>query len=780
MELELLKKFYVNNISMWNPNTNYLTYLKHFEKILNFCIENKTYKLTYQKWLNLLNTDNGASKIGGETHNICHGLNIIESTYKYGNVSNPEGIIISIPRELLYQYIIDGKQIGAESWKIIQNRYFKFLNNNNIFQLDGLSHIQRVCLNLFVCYLLDSGKMKIDEIDSYIKFAKESGEAIDDKISEVYNYDVCKDGANILEKLEISSNGQELRNSGKFIKSIMNSLDENNNSETNYNISHFVISIKDYSTVHKIFFDKYGYMYWGEGIEKKYNVGDIFYLYFSSDNGTQYSRIKKKAIITDIGIPKEKLEEEKYYEKLGLENDSKTNYYVKVKLIGDANSSELSFKNLNDKFGFKVPELGSSIIQREDLIEYIENHFDGNTIEKEVLTEETLGIILKEYYESDQWNKIDGIMLFGIRYGDYIVEKNLNRGRIIEVSGIGESYISELNKAISIRDFVTFLPKINEPDIDLSSIERKKGGFNSIYYGIPGCGKSYIANTEANSLTNNSDLIVRTTFYPDYTNSDFVGQIIPKIDDDDKNSVLYDIQGGPFTDALVMAIDNPSSYVCLIIEEINRGNAAAIFGDLFQLLDRNGNGESEYYIKNYTISKYLEKHCTNRSYNFYNISIPSNLILIGTMNTSDQNVFTLDTAFKRRWNMKHISNDIENSKYANKIIPILNITWKDFVNDINYLITHNEDDLGINGEDKQLGAYFISGQEWNKMSDLIKTDNVEEAAKIFAEKILSYIWEDVAKLDKKSMFKKDYKIFDDVVKDFLKDGDVLEINTGRE
>ena len=150
------------------------------------------------------------------------------------------------------------------------------------------------------------------------------------------------------------------------------------------------------------------------------------------------------------------------------------------------------------------------------------------------------------------------------------------------------------------------------------------------------------------------------------------------------------------------------------------------------------------------------------------------------MNTSDQNVFTLDTAFKRRWNMKHISNDIENSKYANQIIPILNITWKDFVNDINYLITHNEDDLGINGEDKQLGAYFISGQEWNKMSDLIKTDNVEEAAKIFAEKILSYIWEDVAKLDKKSMFKKDYKIFDDVVKDFLKDGDVLEINTGRE
>ena len=150
------------------------------------------------------------------------------------------------------------------------------------------------------------------------------------------------------------------------------------------------------------------------------------------------------------------------------------------------------------------------------------------------------------------------------------------------------------------------------------------------------------------------------------------------------------------------------------------------------------------------------------------------------MNTSDQNVFTLDTAFKRRWNMKHIINDIDNSKYADMIIPILNVSWKDFVKEINYLITHNDVDLGINGEDKQLGSYFISGQEWGKMDTLIKTNNSEEAARIFAEKILSYIWEDVAKIDKKSIFKKDYKTFDDVVKDFLIDGDVFDINLERE
>ena len=778
MELELLKKFYANNISMWNPNTNYLTYLKHFEKILNYCIENNTYKLTYQKWLDLLNTDSGASKIGAETHNICHGLNIIDSTYKYGNVSNPDGIIITIPRDLLYQYIIDGKQIGTESWKIIQTRYFKFLNNNNIFKLDGLSHVQRLCLNLYVCYLLDSGKMKINDINSYIKFAKDSGENVDDKITKVYNYDVCKDGANILEKLEISSKGQGLKNSDKFIKAILLSLDEKEESQMNNGCSHFVVSIKDYSTVHKQYFDKYGYMYWEEGLEKKYHIGDIFYLYFSSDNGLQYSRIKMKAIVTDISIPKETLDEEKYYENLGQTNLSNSKYYIKVKLIGDTDSPDLSFKNLNDKFEFKAPEIGSSIIQSSDLISYIDSYFVPEEKEEEVLTEESLAIILKEYYNSDQWNNIDGIMLFGIQYGDYIVTKNLNRRKIVELSGIGESYIAELNKAISLRNYVLLNSK--KQYVDMSEIKTISGGFNSIYYGIPGCGKSYIANNEALEITKNEDLIVRTTFYPDYTNSDFVGQIIPKIDDNDKNSVLYDIQGGPFTDAMVKAIDNPSNYVCLIIEEINRGNAAAIFGDLFQLLDRKDDGSSEYNIRNYTISKYLEKHCINKSYDFEKIVIPSNLILIGTMNTSDQNVFTLDTAFKRRWKMNHISNDIEKSKYANKKIPILDVSWKDFVNEINYLITHNEDNLGINGEDKQLGAYFISGQEWNQMDELIKADNSKDAAKIFAEKILSYIWEDVAKLDKKSMFKKDYKVFDEVVKDFLIDGDVLDINIGRE
>lgn len=569
---------------------------------------------------------------------------------------------------------------------------------------------------------------------------------------------------------------KDLENNDEKYIAYLISQPENEKLDVNY----YVVSIKDYSTVHKKYFDKYGYMYWEEGLEKKYNIGDIIYLYFSSDNGKEYSKIKMKAIVNDINVSKSVLEHEKYYENVGESNESTSDYFIKVKIVGNTNSEELSYKYLNEKFGFTVPQLGSSKLSREDLITFVENHFTNFNDEEKFLSEEVLGKILKEYYESNKWNKIAGIMLFGIQYGDYIISKNLNRNKIVDISGIGESYLAELNKGISLKDFVSYNKKTTIDNFDFSSITRKEGAFNIIYYGIPGCGKSFIANQEALKLTNNENMIVRTTFYPDYTNSDFIGQIIPKIDENDKNSVLYDIQGGPFTDALVMAIDNPSNYVCLIIEEINRGNAAAIFGDLFQLLDRKDNGISEYNIKNYTISKYLEKHCINKAYNFEKIVIPSNLILIGTMNTSDQNVFTLDTAFKRRWKMRHITNDIEKSKYANQEIPMLGMKWKDFVNEINHLITDNETDLGINGEDKQLGAYFISGQEWNNMNELIKTNDSKEAARIFAEKVLSYIWEDVAKLDKKSMFKKDYKTFDDVVTDFLNNENVLDINVGRE
>ena len=207
----------------------------------------------------------------------------------------------------------------------------------------------------------------------------------------------------------------------------------------------------------------------------------------------------------------------------------------------------------------------------------------------------------------------------------------------------------------------------------------------------------------------------------------------------------------------------------MIIEEINRGNAAAIFGDMFQLLDRK-NGSSEYPVKNYIISTFLHKSIDNKysvDYDLDNIRIPSNLILIGTMNTSDQNVFTLDTAFKRRWKMEYIKNDIFNSKYADYKIPMSDVTWAEFVKEINDYIT-GENGLDINGEDKQIGAYFISSNEWD---DIKTTSDPKEAAKIFAEKVLSYIWDDVAKINRDSWFDSNkYRTLDSLVTSFSEKG----------
>lgn len=266
----------------------------------------------------------------------------------------------------------------------------------------------------------------------------------------------------------------------------------------------------------------------------------------------------------------------------------------------------------------------------------------------------------------------------------------------------------------------------------VDDIDRINNGFNKIYYGVPGCGKSY---TVDKVFSENEYKIFRTTFHPEYTNSDFVGQIIPEVKD---NKVEYNFHPGPFTLALKYSLENKNEKVCLVIEEINRGNASSIFGDIFQLLDRDFNGKSKYKIYNGPILDYLQEN----NIEMENIYIPSNMWIIATMNTSDQNVFTLDTAFKRRWKMEYIKNVFENDdNYSKKLrttkIPKTDITWERFVTNINEKIA--DDDSIINSEDKQLGMYFVTIEE-------VKNE------KEFAEKILSYLWDDVAKINSEDWF----------------------------
>ncbi len=303
----------------------------------------------------------------------------------------------------------------------------------------------------------------------------------------------------------------------------------------------------------------------------------------------------------------------------------------------------------------------------------------------------------------------------------------------------------------------------------LHNDDKVKGGYNKIYYGTPGCGKSfYVDNVVLKDYE--KEYITRTTFYLDYTNTDFVGQILPKVKSD--KSVEYEFVPGPFSIALLKALKNPNDKHALVIEELNRGNAASIFGDIFQLLDRDLDGRSRYGIYNNNLQTFLSNEL---KIEVSEVKIPSNLSIFATMNTSDQNVFTLDTAFKRRWKFEKLGNNFDDYKklygeehpFKDDIIPGMLETWKDFVETINEAIL-NEADI-TKSEDKQLGIFFVD------KNGLVEKGTVaphnKEKVKEFAYKIFEYLWDDVLKYCRENWFGKEIKSLDDLIKEYIEKSD---------
>ncbi|WRE02195.1 McrB family protein [Helicobacter pylori] len=283
---------------------------------------------------------------------------------------------------------------------------------------------------------------------------------------------------------------------------------------------------------------------------------------------------------------------------------------------------------------------------------------------------------------------------------------------------------------------------------------RIDGGKNIILYGVPGSGKSY---TLQRDYYNDNSVVEKIVFHPDYSYSDFVGQIMPSVDD--SGIVSYKFNPGPFTNILKKAYHNPQTKHVLVIDEINRGNAPAIFGEIFQLLDRLKHdkdgfkkGSSEYAINNMDIANIVHSD-KNAS-----IRIPSNLWIIATMNTSDQNVFTLDTAFQRRFSMQLIENSFENVDDDFKNMKILDteITWQKFCTTINEKIAQNNEGLS-SMEDKRFGVYFVN------VDDLKSKEN-------FAHKVIKYLWDDVFKFDRNIIFDTTkFNTLEAVVKNFTKE-----------
>ena len=270
------------------------------------------------------------------------------------------------------------------------------------------------------------------------------------------------------------------------------------------------------------------------------------------------------------------------------------------------------------------------------------------------------------------------------------------------------------------------------------------GADNILLYGVPGCGKSYTIKTE---YCDDDDHMERAVFHPDYTYSDFVGQILPRVDE---GHIEYRFEPGPFTRILKKAVETPDESFYLVVEEINRGNAPAIFGDIFQLLDRDESGCSEYGVSNENISNYVYGDATTK------IKILGNLFVLATMNTSDQNVFTLDTAFKRRWTMRMIENNIDACEYAGHQICAWGITWGTFARTINQKITELGEN-NLSNEDNRLGAYFVREADLND-------------AERFGEKILMYLWNDAFKFDHDKVFKAEYRTLDELIAGFVRVG----------
>lgn len=272
-------------------------------------------------------------------------------------------------------------------------------------------------------------------------------------------------------------------------------------------------------------------------------------------------------------------------------------------------------------------------------------------------------------------------------------------------------------------------------------------GFNKIFYGIPGSGKSYHVDNVILANADKTHNVFRTTFYLDYSNTDFIGQVLPYVKG---KEITYKYTPGPFTKALERALLTPDENIYLVIEEINRGNAAAIFGDIFQLLDRK-NGVSEYPISNSFIENYFEQEKEKGKeipYETGNLVIPSNLFIIGTMNTSDQNVFPLDTAFKRRWQMERITPDWDKCDFADKYIEGTEITWRNFANNVNNMMEQQSTN-GITLEDKQLGPWFA---DESMFCDDPLANKCNVSLNRFIDKVIDYIWNDVSKFSRELWF----------------------------
>lgn len=383
---------------------------------------------------------------------------------------------------------------------------------------------------------------------------------------------------------------------------------------------------------------------------------------------------------------------------------------------------------------------------------YVNEIIENSSIKLTKIFETNFGVLInnfnkKEYLINNHFIKIDfntyttflENLLNNLHNNFEIPSNNIN----YEISCENNRYTQKIKEDIDNSD----LKKVDYNMHFISNLKR-----NIIYFGAPGTGKSYTLNKEKEKLISEGGSYERVTFYPDYSYSKFVGTYKPTpfIDSDGNENITYKYVPGPFMRTLVKALKDPHNPHLLIIEEINRANIAAVFGEVFQLLDRDENNISEYSISTSKEARdYLSESLNVEIDSCSEIKIPSNMFIWATMNSADQGVFPMDTAFKRRWNFEYISIDSGEDGIKDKMVTLgkgkneHTIEWNSLRKAINEELLRYK----LN-EDKLIGPYFIS----KKVIPEGNTINAEDFIAVFKNKVLMYLFDDAVRHKRNTLF----------------------------
>ena len=307
---------------------------------------------------------------------------------------------------------------------------------------------------------------------------------------------------------------------------------------------------------------------------------------------------------------------------------------------------------------------------------------------------------------------------------------------------------------------------------------------NKIIYGAPGTGKSFELREQAKAIGFTDNNTIRITFHPNYSYQQFVGAYKPtpiyksSAESDsyfgsdritrlnepaNKEPIIdYSFVPGPLLNLLVKALLDPSNNYLLIIEEINRAPVSSVFGDVFQLLDRDDDGQSEYHIE---FNVDASNHLSSLGITERKVKFPKNLFIWATMNSADQGVMPMDAAFKRRWAFEYLPLNSKNNIVESRTIIFQGkeIKWNHFRARINDKLI----ELGI-AEDKLVGPFFLNKVE-------LKSDSS------IKNKLLLYLRDDVVRHNAESLFKK--KTFSEIILDYrdgneIFQGIIFEVVTG--